>query len=82
MFDTVSHHILLERMKTNFGMVEDVHEWLSSYLKGSLPSLVLVSGSSSSPVPFTCGVPQGSVLGPDLFSDCIAPALTLLFFQT
>ena len=59
-FDTVAHHILLERMKTKFGVVENAHEWLASYLKDRTQS-VFVSGSSSSPVPLTCGVPQGSV---------------------
>ena len=63
-FDTVAHHIalLFERMKTKFGVVENAHEWLASYLKDRTQS-VFVLGSSSSPAPLTCGVPQGSVLG-------------------
>ena len=65
--DTVAHHMLPERMKTKFGVVESAQEWLASYLKDHTQS-VSASGSSSSPVPLTCGVPQGSVLGPDLFS--------------
>ena len=76
-FDTVAHHILLERMKTKFGVVENAHEWLASYLKDRTQS-VFVSGSSSSPVPLTCGVPQGSVLGPDLFSDYSSPAAAII----
>ena len=76
-FDTIAHHILLERMKTKFGVVKNAHEWLASYLKDRTQS-VSVSGSSSSPVPLTCGVPQGSVLGPDLFSDYSSPAAAII----
>ena len=69
-------YILLERMKTKFGVVENAHEWLASYLRDRTQS-VSVSGSSSSPVPLAYGVPQGSVLGPDLFSDYTLQLLLL-----
>ena len=46
--DTVAHHILLERMKTKFDVVEDAHEWLRITSERSYPvsfgvSLQLIS---------------------------------------
>ena len=76
-FDTVPHHTLLTRMKTSFGVVGRAHEWLTSYLENRTQSVV-VSGFKSESAPLTCGVPQGSVLGPDLFTDYSSPVASLI----
>ena len=62
-------------MKIKLGVVDEVHRWLMSYLENRTQS-VMVSGAKSSAAPLTCGVPQGSVLGPGLFTDYSSPVVS------
>src|SRR3977135_3127553 len=64
-FDTVDHTILLNHLK-NIGITGLVYDWFSSYLTGYTQA-VFLDGVSPDSVNLTCGVPQGSVLGPILF---------------
>lgn len=77
-FDSVDHGILAQRLR-QCCIVEDAHKWIMNYLLGRTQS-VCISGRTSPPRAVTCGVPQGSVLGPILFliylsglSDIISP---------
>src|SRR5271167_4254934 len=65
-FDTVDHAILLNHLK-NIGITRLVHDWFSSYLSGCTQA-VFLDGVTSDSVNPTCGIPQGSVLGPILFN--------------
>ena len=65
-FDTVDHDILKRRLQVSFGLSGDVLSWLSSYLSSRSQS-VRCNCYSSFSASVTCGVPQGSVLGPLLF---------------
>ena len=76
-FDTVAHPILLSRMKTKFRVSDSAHKWLTSYLEDRTQSVVM-EGLKSLDVPLTCWVPQGSVLGPDLFTDYSSPVTSLI----
>jgi uncharacterized FAD-dependent dehydrogenase len=66
-FDTIDHDILLSRLKYNFGINNTALKWFKTYLQGRTQS-VSIDSSQSSPSFLHYGVPQGSILGPILFT--------------
>ena len=66
-FDTIDHHLLIDRLSFTFGIHDIALSWFKSYLDGRSQT-VTTESLSSQPVTVRYGVPQGSVLGPVLFT--------------
>ena len=71
-FDTLDHSILLQRLESLFGITGQALAWFTSYLCQRYQT-VMVEGKGSSPQLLEYGVPQGSVLGPRLYSMYTLP---------
>ena len=83
-FDTINHKLLLSKLEF-YGIRGIALDWFKSYL-ANRKQYVIYNNKTSDNLDITCGVPQGSVLGPLLFivytndlPDCIEGAETILF---
>jgi len=66
-FDTIDHQLLLHRLERQSGLCGVVLACFSSYFTDR-SFRVLYNGGKSSVVFVLCSVPQGSVIGPQLFA--------------
>lgn len=76
-FDTVDHGILLDLLRLNYGFDGTVLRWFSSYLQDRSMK-VKIDNVHSDPVDLVYGVPQGSCLGPILFTVYAAPLFDII----
>ena len=64
-FDTVDHEILISKLKY-YGVCDESLSWFENYFSRR-KQLVCIDSQSSEELEITSGVPQGSILGPQLF---------------
>ena len=76
-FDTIDHDILMRRLTKTYGIGGTVSNWFRSYLSDRYQAVV-VNGVRSSKELLQYGVPQGSVLGPVLFTLYMQPLSSLI----
>ena len=71
-FDTIDHKILLSRLSSFYGLSNTALNLIASYLLDRTQS-VSIQSHSTPPSNILTGIPQGSVLGPLLFSLYTSP---------
>ena len=72
MFDTVSKNLLINCLFYRFGVGDKALGWIESYLSDQTQK-VKISDTESTPAVLTQGVPQGSILGPILYTLFMSP---------
>ena len=73
-FDTVDYTILTTKLNA-IGIYDSAGSWFKSYLTGR-KQVVKINGRLSTAGNITCGVPQGSILGPLLFNIYVNDMIT------
>ena len=75
-FDTIDHQLLFERLQSLFKITDSALLWIKSYLSDR-EQVVRISHFVSNTASVNFGVPQGSVLGPILFSMYVTPLASI-----
>jgi hypothetical protein len=76
-FDTLDHATLIKRMEEYFGITGTALSWIKSYLTDRHQRIHIREATSES-VQLETGVPQGSVLGPILFTLYVRPLAEII----
>ena len=66
-FDVIDHGILYQRLEQSFGISGNALAWIQSYLSDRIQCVGIDSITSADKM-MQFGVPQGSVLGPSMYT--------------
>ncbi len=77
-FDTIDHDILLTRLENKFGINGMALQWHRSYL-AARKQCINLNGTRSREVLLKYGVPQGSCLGPVLFTQYASTLFDVIY---
>ena len=80
-FDVLDHNILIKKLNY-LGIRGSFLNWLTSFLSNRHQCVELDNNTKSNLLPISHGIPQGSVLGPLLFTIFINDIFTCSPFQT
>jgi hypothetical protein len=76
-FDTIDHKYMLQNLQLIHGIEGTALNWYRSYLSDRFQSVV-IDGVQSRPKKLSCGVPQGSILGPEMYTKYTKPLNDLI----
>ena len=76
-FVIIGHSILIKHLSMWYGISGTALSWFSSNLTDRYQR-VKIGNCFSATLPTSCGVPQGSVLGPLLFTLCTTPLSSVI----
>jgi hypothetical protein len=76
-FDTIDHDIMLSNLHDIYGIEGAALDWYRSYLSERYQTVV-INGAKSQPMKITCGVPQGSILGPEMYTKYTKPITEII----
>ncbi len=77
-FDTVDHNIAFNVLESKFGISGTVLDWHKSYLAGR-KQCININGTRSNVSELHFGVPQGSCLGPVLFTQYASTLFEVIY---
>ena len=75
--DTIEQFILLNILRRDFGVVGTALNWFGSFLSGR-KQRILVGEKTSDDFNLNCGVPQGSCMGPILFTLYVSRLINII----
>ncbi len=68
-FDTLDHNIMSDVLGSQYGISGQALQWFQSYLSNRCQQIISNNEVTSDKFPLEYGVPQGSCLGPILFTQ-------------